>query len=61
MNEEEGSKSKDIIMILQKKLIKDNQVKSKQNNEKQNSERMFLFAVKNLNDSLKRKKIMESL
>lgn len=48
-------------MILQKKLIKDNQVKSKQNNEKQNSERMFLFAVKNLNDSLKRKKIMESL
>lgn len=50
------------MLTLQKKLVKDNQTKTKQANEKPSlNDKLFLFVVKNLTDSLKRKKIMEAL
>ena len=60
--EKEENKIKEIMLTLQKKLVKENQTKTKQVNEKPAlNDKLFLFVVKNLTDSLKRKKIMEAL
>lgn len=54
--------AKDIFENLQKKLLKEGQGKNaKQDGNSPATDKMFIFCVKNVNDSLKRKKVMESI
>ena len=54
--------SKEIIETLQRKLLKESQSKNpRQDGAFAGNDRLFIFSVKNVNDSLKRKKVMESI
>lgn len=54
--------SKEIIENLQKKLLKESQSKNaRQDGTFTGNDRLFIFSVKNVNDTLKRKKVMESI
>lgn len=54
--------SKEIIETLQKKLLKESQGKGpRQDGTFSGNDRLFIFSVKIVNDSLKRKKVMESI
>ena len=62
MNANPGPYSKYIIETLQKKLLKESQSKNaRQDGTFTGNDRLFIFSVKNVNDSLKRKKVMESI
>lgn len=47
--------------ILQKKLLKESQTKKQEGTVSAIPDKLFLFIVENINDSLKRKKVMESI
>ena len=54
--------SKDLLENLQKKLLKESQGKNVRQEEAiPSGDRLFIFSVKNVNDTLKRKKVMESI
>ena len=53
---------KELLETLQRKLLKESQTKStRQDGSPPAGEKLFIFSVKNVNDSLKRKKVMESI
>ncbi len=62
-NGERVETDKEILELLEKKLLKENQNKPslQENTDTLLSDKLFLFSVRNVNDSLKRKKVLESI